>query len=361
VTTERNNQFPSPGIAIPGSSRRGGFTFLEVLFSVIIIGIGFIMVAAIFPVAIQQTQSSVNEAAGVAVGRDAIRYLQTTVTSSLLPTTAVLTAGVYVPQVAILPSGLTTLGNQLANTDHRYEWVGFYRRDLTEIWTGTPPAVPSPPFATIPSPYAQVWIFVAQATAEGQPLFTSPPVQLSQFVTPKTINAITGITLPFPNPTRNGTLVVSVPGIPGVTLGYSATTGNQYIEFPSDAGIPTFPTPAAPGAYVLIAGCPSDTTLVGQVLRLGNLYGGATWNLLPGNQMNITDDPNYLNLKISPDPIPTDGIFTNSMVAPPPTVFVLGSPPVTPFTYTGNINTGPTFAGPAQDVACVTGFVRLSN
>jgi type II secretory pathway pseudopilin PulG len=42
-------------------SRRRGFTFMEILFSVMILGIGFIMVAAMFPAALKQTQGNVEE------------------------------------------------------------------------------------------------------------------------------------------------------------------------------------------------------------------------------------------------------------------------------------------------------------
>jgi type II secretory pathway pseudopilin PulG len=45
---------------------RRGFSFVEVMFAVIVLGIGFIMVSAMFPVAIQQTQSNVEDSA---VGR----------------------------------------------------------------------------------------------------------------------------------------------------------------------------------------------------------------------------------------------------------------------------------------------------
>src|ERR1700728_2071132 len=40
-------------VILPG--RDGGFTFIEVLFAVILLGIGFTMIAGIFPVAIQQS------------------------------------------------------------------------------------------------------------------------------------------------------------------------------------------------------------------------------------------------------------------------------------------------------------------
>ena len=65
----------SPLILPPSSfrrrSRRRGFSFVEVMFAVIIMGVGFIMVAAMFPVAIQQTRLTVDESAAASVARGA--------------------------------------------------------------------------------------------------------------------------------------------------------------------------------------------------------------------------------------------------------------------------------------------------
>ena len=60
----------------PARRRRGGFSFAEVMFAVIILGIGFIMVAAIFPVAIQQTRLTVDESTAAGIARDAAALLQ---------------------------------------------------------------------------------------------------------------------------------------------------------------------------------------------------------------------------------------------------------------------------------------------
>jgi prepilin-type N-terminal cleavage/methylation domain-containing protein len=46
------------------SSLRRGFSIVEVMFAIMVLGIGFIMVAAIFPVAIQQSQLNVDTATG---------------------------------------------------------------------------------------------------------------------------------------------------------------------------------------------------------------------------------------------------------------------------------------------------------
>src|ERR1700722_18115270 len=54
-------QVPIPLSHGPAPRLSGVFTFIEVLFSVIIIGVGFIMVAAMFPIAIEQSQTNLSE------------------------------------------------------------------------------------------------------------------------------------------------------------------------------------------------------------------------------------------------------------------------------------------------------------
>src|SRR5437588_8989565 len=53
--------------------RRRAFTFLEVLFAVIVLGIGFIMVAAMFPAALKQTQASVEDVSASSAWLDTAR------------------------------------------------------------------------------------------------------------------------------------------------------------------------------------------------------------------------------------------------------------------------------------------------
>src|SRR3954469_15114550 len=55
---------------------RPAYSFAEVLFAVAVLGIGFIMVAAIFPVAIQQTQLTLEETVGTATARNGMSYIQ---------------------------------------------------------------------------------------------------------------------------------------------------------------------------------------------------------------------------------------------------------------------------------------------
>src|SRR5258705_9620516 len=66
---------------------RHGFTFTEVMFAVILLGIGFIMLAGMFPVAIQQTQTNVEESTGSTVARAAAHYMEESLTIDDVPPT----------------------------------------------------------------------------------------------------------------------------------------------------------------------------------------------------------------------------------------------------------------------------------
>lgn len=92
--------------SVAASLARSGFSFAEVMFAVVVLGIGFIMVAAIFPVAIKQTQLNTEETVAVAVAKGGVNVMLQagaarnpnkrtgingdTVTAPLLPRTDVL-------------------------------------------------------------------------------------------------------------------------------------------------------------------------------------------------------------------------------------------------------------------------------
>src|SRR4051812_35781062 len=81
----------------PWSSRvrrsfRRGFTFTEVMFAVILLGIGFIMLAGMFPVAIQQTQTNVEESTAPNIARAAAHYMEESLTVDDVPPTGNLSA-----------------------------------------------------------------------------------------------------------------------------------------------------------------------------------------------------------------------------------------------------------------------------
>ena len=69
----RNDRMTRPDPATPRSSsaRRGGFSFVELMFAVIVLGIGMIMVAAMFPVGIALSKQAQEGTNGAIIGRAA--------------------------------------------------------------------------------------------------------------------------------------------------------------------------------------------------------------------------------------------------------------------------------------------------
>ncbi len=135
---------PRPVLSLPAVSRSNGskgFTFIEVLFAVILLGIGFIMIAAVFPVAIQQTSAVSDETQGTALARDAIKKIQAVADAQITgyaPPAAGATNSLFQPTMvggvpsieAFSPNIMQALGSDSVFTgDRRFGWVGFYRRD----------------------------------------------------------------------------------------------------------------------------------------------------------------------------------------------------------------------------------------
>ena len=139
----------------PASARRG-FSFAEVMFAVIILGIGFIMIAAIFPVAIQQTQTSGEESAAAAIAREAAATIGNApqiispnpnipaspptgypTTLKIFPPTVknyVLGGAGTTPPPAVVvpfagPRWDAIKDNIILPSDNRYAYVPFYRRE----------------------------------------------------------------------------------------------------------------------------------------------------------------------------------------------------------------------------------------
>src|SRR5579859_5626454 len=84
--TERTSRVsPRPRVPASLSRRHGGFSFTEILFAIMILGIGFIMVAAMFPVAIQQTENSNQETVGAAIARGGVGYVQQVANTTFVP------------------------------------------------------------------------------------------------------------------------------------------------------------------------------------------------------------------------------------------------------------------------------------
>src|SRR4051794_21948402 len=87
-----------PAQVTPAATRRPGsrgFAFTEVLFAVMVLGLGFIMIAAMFPVTLRQTQATVEETSASTVARAAFEALQNCPQLSTAPLPATDTIGSY--------------------------------------------------------------------------------------------------------------------------------------------------------------------------------------------------------------------------------------------------------------------------
>ena len=343
-----------------------GFSFTEILFAVMILGIGFIMVAAMFPVAIRQTEANSREAITASVSYGGASALQQiglspwpplappgAATNSFLQATYPQPPAIKPPASILgnspdnkLPAGATqviipgqvwdmfdarngwtytypaSVGPPLANTtisnkqllwravsnnlvqagDPRYAWVGLYRRDL--IVTGPAGGVPT---NLIMAPNAQVIIIGTQARA-------------------------------VPEYKQLASATAATPLLPVLITGASLKPSPANSATPSSI---TFPNPVsariAPDSYVIVsvdhfpAGTPPAwlTGLYnGRVYRLGNQLSATQWEFAPGNGMDATDPP-----------------------LPNADVFVVGRG----FDATGAVT------GPAQDISVYTTFVQVPN
>ncbi|MEO6436635.1 MAG: prepilin-type N-terminal cleavage/methylation domain-containing protein, partial [Tepidisphaeraceae bacterium] len=104
---------------------RAGFSFIELMFAVAVLGLGLIMVSAIFPAAIAQTQAAIDETTAAAVVRNGAHYMAASMTAANTRATE---------GFIRLSSGTPELwaalrSSQISQADQRYAWVGFYDRD----------------------------------------------------------------------------------------------------------------------------------------------------------------------------------------------------------------------------------------
>jgi prepilin-type N-terminal cleavage/methylation domain-containing protein len=316
------------------SAPRRGFTFMEILFAVIIMGVGMIMVAAMFPAAIKQTQANVEDHAATAVGHAGVKIMQQIARQQVQPSvpngpTSLL--GSYMHPVATRnpsaalantypyvfsfhngdirkptaggksrgpkTSDQTNLwnaikGNVIVPSDPRYAWVPFYSRDSAPVTTSHP------------SGWADSFqLFLIPVRARAFSEYTGAMLVDSTFQPTQvdvTINAapIPPSTAPNPNPT--------------VTF--------KSVIFPS------VPNPIAAGCYLIIADDrqtkPTDYSYNGVVIHLGNES-----TIKPGDW------------EIAVDPINANVNFNRTVLA-----YVVGN---------GGL------LGPSQDIGVISTVVHL--
>ena len=278
---------------------RKAFTLTEVMFAVILLGIGFIMVAAMFPVAIQQNRTTSEQTAATQLARAAISNLQQVATNQTMPATA--------GNVRTNPHLWQAIEGSLTNADDpRFAWTALYAREAG-------------------SQFSQVFVFTLQA--RNRPAFVTEDtkrVELDDTMTYYPANL-------EPRPV----LVRVVQGDPidQVTIG---TPPDGAPAIPPSLRVHG-PSMAAEGACIVIA----NGEQRGRILRIGRPINrdAGIWELAPGGDLPST----VANIP----PLDAD---------PPAEAYLMGRGYATPSI---TLSQPPTPEGPAMDVMIFTGFVRV--
>jgi type II secretory pathway pseudopilin PulG len=357
----RASGFP---LATRNSQLATAFTFIEVLFAVILLGIGFIMIAGVFPVAIQQTGIVTSETQATAITRDAIRKIQEVADAQIVgypPSTSTTSFSLFQPTgtptaptvQAFSPNIMQALGSDcFYSADRRFGWAGFYRRDSTT------------------SPYAQVFIVALQ-----NPNF---PNYTSQYLPGETTAIPAGsippaVAPPIPPNLYNYAGEAPATYTPSVapaqpTNGVAAAISAQFY-YNSDgtttivlaynqSSTPVQLPNAASGAFALVANnvAPANNNMIGRFFRLGNAA-----PLPPGFTPTGTDIYDTYVAQSGWDITPADGYAPSTSTPPTPAftanVFIVGRAPTL---SSGTEFTGP-FTGPNQDIGVASAFIRINT
>jgi hypothetical protein len=143
-----------------------GFSFTEILFAIMILGIGFIMVAAMFPVAIQQTETSRQETVGAAIARGGVDYVQQISSVNFAESTPTATPAnqtlcVLRPTVVFPPGASPEIVSDQGLYNAVYKGSVNLTQYLPKAWVGTAGVPPTPGTYVI---QGEVWDFTPITT-----------------------------------------------------------------------------------------------------------------------------------------------------------------------------------------------------
>jgi hypothetical protein len=338
------------------STHARAFTFIEVLFAIIILGVGLIMIAGMLPVAIQQGQKSQEDLNGRVVCDNGYAVLRARMESedransptklgpksvpgasdfSVPPTYP------FAPMVYGADSGAAA-GNfwdliqndRISTVDPRFAWVPFWQREEGS---------------------SRVNLIVLSIRRVNSDVELTPPQYSDRYTNgvlnqpdsePQAIKATiveglrdsTGAEV-----SRVNSAFVGVSG-PSITLPAGEPVGRDYILFRDPATASSnAPDNVAEGTFVIVAytpvapsGATEPARNNGRVFRIGT-------QVLDGDRRLWTLDPAYSLAELA------NGI-DDSLADPtrPPTVYVVGRGLQNPYQMVGS---GNGYVGPAQDVA----------
>ncbi len=285
-------------------ARRGGFTFLEVLFAIMILGIGFILVAAMFPAAIKQTQSTVEDSAGSAVWISTHRKFIQLAKNPIIPLPPanpkkildkfMLASGavqggsiVYSFHDARLLPGVranlwaVACGNLIVDSDRRYACVPFFRREKNY-----------PPDPNSPTGASEVQMFFVPVHVRNKPEYDLLDVNSTSTAMSNLDPTLFNITV---SAAGGGSLpIITVNSAHNLNRSLSASAPTPLTAISDD-------TPAGVGAYVLISDCTSTPLKNGRIYRLG------------AKVPQPTTPPDKLQFYIAPDSQGANDVYNGAL------------------------------------------------
>jgi hypothetical protein len=329
---------------------RLGFAFTEVLFAVMVLGIGFIMIAAMFPVTIRQTQNTMGDVIGANEAKAALAYMQTIASDKNFPPTVPpflpgtpnpsnpaqlfsMTQTHYPPAASSsepkLPGYIAMRGNFVNPNNPRIAWVPVYRRGMHFQGANL-----------VADPFAQVFVFAIQSRNRTQYYTWAGPY--SDFDVP-------------PGAASPEFSAASPPKEFSTLSPRELQVAVQY-DTAKQQGVLTIPDTiarqwAAPGAYVIIADDPNANAPLntpgqsnGRIYQLGNPIDepNGVWNLALGSDMIRNGGGT-----------PIAGDDNDIPAAKTATAYMIGRG------YTNPFNAPDGYSGPAQDIAVYTGYIQI--
>lgn len=134
--------------ACPAAENRRGFTLIEIMFAIAILGVGLIMVAATFPIAIKWTTEDAQKTIGQTIAQSAVAYLYNNFGAGTIDAPPGTTAWISLATLPLpayeLKSAIpysTTVGGTSGNPYALYSWTAVIRED--PITFANPSAVPT--------------------------------------------------------------------------------------------------------------------------------------------------------------------------------------------------------------------------
>ncbi len=392
-----------------GVLRRTGFNFSEVLFAVMILGIGFIMIAAIFPVALQQTRQTGEEVVASTSARSGVNFMeQVTLAPQVgtLPKILTHTVNRVIPATPdVPPTGALTLpgrvfsfrddrftdptgapdavtrdrlwsqisSNLILPSDNRLAWVCMYKRGATftsldgaaHNHTDAPTTPAGVPVMSI-HPEGFVQVFVVAVQVRGRAIYDARDLHRFAGGTAQFDNAATGLP---PATLEPRTVFVKLIEGEGTRGSANADPRDQLWFYGNinGTGAPIDVDAADEGAFIIIsddqfiADVPATRTnessgaANGRIYRLGERLDVGKWALAPGWDMDYQNPDGAVgNNDDVHQQIPPAAVRTSppaNVNGLPAVAFLVGRG------YADPINPLNGFEGRAQDISVYTSFV----